>query len=129
MPVSNIIALIFDFDDTLTDDSTTKLLEARGINSNDFWETRNKLVGNGWDPTLGYLNMIIENVGEDKPLGNLSNRELRDFGSTLEFYEGIPELFNDLQEITKAHPVAHPCIEFYVISGGLEETIKGSDIA
>jgi hypothetical protein len=28
----NVIALIFDFDDTLTDDSTTRLLEMHGAN-------------------------------------------------------------------------------------------------
>jgi len=32
MPVSqNVVAVIFDFDDTLTDESTTKLLEHYGI--------------------------------------------------------------------------------------------------
>jgi hypothetical protein len=29
----NVIALIFDFDDTLTDDSTTRLLEVHGIDT------------------------------------------------------------------------------------------------
>ena len=33
----NIIALIFDFDDTLTDDSTTKLLEKYGVDAKKFW--------------------------------------------------------------------------------------------
>ena len=32
----NTIALIFDFDDTLTDDSTTRLLRAHGIDVDDF---------------------------------------------------------------------------------------------
>jgi hypothetical protein len=38
----NIIAVVFDFDDTLTDDSTTKLLAANGIDPVDFWQHRMK---------------------------------------------------------------------------------------
>ena len=34
----NVIAMIFDFDDTLTDDSTTKLLERYNINIDNFFE-------------------------------------------------------------------------------------------
>jgi hypothetical protein len=66
----NIIAVIFDFDDTLTDDSTTQLLESRGIDTNDFW--KNKLpakMADGWDPALAYLSMFLQLVGKDKPLG------------------------------------------------------------
>jgi len=71
----------------------------------------------------------LDNVGDGKPLGRLSNQALRDFGSTLEFYEGIPELFDDLREQVQDHPISHPSVEFYVVSGGLEEIIKGSKIA
>jgi hypothetical protein len=34
----NVVAVVFDFDDTLTDDSTTKLLEAHGVDAVDFWQ-------------------------------------------------------------------------------------------
>jgi hypothetical protein len=37
----NIVAVIFDFEDTLTDESTTKLLEHYGIDAVEFWQKQN----------------------------------------------------------------------------------------
>jgi hypothetical protein len=52
----NVIAVVFDFDDTLTDDSTTKLLDAHGIDTRDFWQNKMKgLTDAGWDPPLAYM--------------------------------------------------------------------------
>jgi hypothetical protein len=34
-----------------------------------------------------------------------------------------------LQDIAKQHPLTRPAVEFYVVSGGLEEIIRGSSIA
>jgi len=126
----NIVAVIFDFDDTLTDDSTTKLLERARIDTKDFWEGQMKrLTDDGWDPPLAYLKLILDNIGEGKPLGKLTNGDLRTFGATLDFYKGIPEMFAELQEVTKQFRATKPSVEYYIISGGLEEVIKGSKIA
>ena len=77
----NIIAVIFDFDDTLTDDSTTKLLEAHGIDAADFWQTKMRaLTQAGWDSPLAYLKLMLDNVGDGKPLGKLTNDALTHFG-------------------------------------------------
>jgi phosphoserine phosphatase len=126
----NVIAIVFDFDDTLTDDSTTKLLESHGIDTTHFWGERMKaLTVDGWDPPLAYLKLILDEVGEGKPLGNLTNADLRAFGATLDFYPGIPELFDELRAQVREHTISRPSIEFYVISGGLEEVIRGSRFA
>ncbi len=126
----NVIAVVFDFDDTLTDDSTTKLLESRGVDATSFWQKDMKVrIDEGWDPPLAYLTWILESVGSGKRFGNLTNAQLREFGATLEFYEGIPELFDDLRAITLEHVLTRPAIEFYIVSGGLEEIIRGSSIA
>ena len=126
----NIIALIFDFDDTLTDDSTSRLLEEYKIDADDFWNRQvKKRVDDEWDPTLAYLDLILENIGDDRPLGNLRNEDLRKLGAKLEFYKGLPELFGSLKKDVAEHRISNPSIEFYIISGGLEEIIRGSSIA
>lgn len=126
----NIIALIFDFDDTLTDDSTTKLLEKYGIDVDKFWnEQVPEKVKNEWDPTLAYLDCLLDYVGDGKALGNLTNSDLTGFGSSLSFYQGIPEFFKSLQSCVSDHTYSNPSIEFYIISGGIEEIIKGSSVA
>jgi hypothetical protein len=126
----NVIAVIFDFDDTLTDESTSKLLESHGINTDDFWRNQvDGLIKCGWDPSLAYLKLILDNVGEGKPLGKLGNSTLSKFGAGLEFYQGIPAVFDDLRSLVAKHYVSHPSIEFYIVSSGLEEVIRGSSVA
>lgn len=126
----NVVAIVFDFDDTLTDDSTTKLLEAHGVDAADFWQHQmKKRTDEGWDAPLAYLTWILDNVGEGKRFGMLTNAQLRQFGEKLAFYTGLPELFIDLQAIAAEHPLTRPVVEFYIVSGGLEEVIRGSSIA
>jgi hypothetical protein len=56
----NIIAVVFDFDDTLTDDSATSLIKSVGIDPKDFWGNKAQaLIEAGWDPTPAYLNLLI----------------------------------------------------------------------
>ena len=121
------LAVIFDFDDTLVPDSTSRLLESHGIDAKKFWlEDVKSLVEQGYDPTLAYLTLILENVGEDKPFGLLTEESLRAFGRTLDthYYPGVPTLFRDLRQIVKKHEGIS--IEFYIISGGLQAVIEGS---
>lgn len=126
----NVIAVVFDFDDTLTDDSTTKLLEHHGIDPVDFWKTKAAtLLNEGWDPTLAYLKLILDEVGPGKKLGSLKNENLRALGGKLKIYPGVATLFRDLRKIVSQYRLSNPAIEFYIISGGLEEIIRGSTIA
>jgi phosphoserine phosphatase len=125
----NIVAVVFDFDDTLTDDSATVLLEQNGIDARAFWQGTGKLIDDGWDPPQAYLSLLLDQVGKGKPLGILTNAQLRAFGGTLKFYTGIPELFDNLRNVVKEHRLSSPSIEFYIISSGLEEVIRGTSIA
>ena len=122
-----VIAVVFDFDDTLIPDTTSALLKQHGIDPGDFWSNRVKeLVDSGYDPPLAYLNLLLEAVGPDKPLGNLTNAQLREFGHSLDhtWFPGLPELFGDLRAITRDY--IDLSIEFYIISGGLQPLIEGS---
>lgn len=126
----NVIAVVFDFDDTLTNDSTTELLTAHHIDATDFWGKKAaKLLEEGWDPTPAYLKLILDRVGPRRKFGKLTNAKLRAFGSRLRMYPGVVTLFSDLRAIAHEHPLSNPAVEFYVISGGLEEIIRGSKIA
>ena len=124
-----VIAVIFDFDDTLVPDSTTALLESRGINATEFWsELIPPLVDRGYDPPLAYLRLILEWIGPDQPLGPLTNEELREFGASLDsrFYPGLPGMFVELKDTMADY--RDTSIEFYIVSGGLQDVIGGSRI-
>lgn len=122
---ASTLALIFDFDDTLTPDSTTALLEKHGINSKRFWTKDTKaLIAKGYDPALAYLTLLVDSIGPTKPLGSLTNRDLRAFGARLPLYPGLQELVADLKrEVKKFENVK---VAFFIVSGGLREIIQGN---
>lgn len=125
-----IIALVTDCDDTVAPDTTTKFLKSRGIDTNKFWgEEVKAMLARGWDPSLAYLENILANVGEGKPLGRLTNDDLRQFGATLDssLYPGVATIREDLQAIASEHcPGA--VVEWYVISGGMQVLVEACPI-
>ncbi|WKT57170.1 HAD family hydrolase [Candidatus Nitrosotenuis chungbukensis] len=127
--VGSKIGVIFDYDDTLVPDTATELLKKYGIDHEKFWgEDVKQLLLEGYDPTHAYLKLILNNIGEGKPFGKLTNKDLRAFGKTFDdkFSKGIPEVFTELKEKVKQYKDID--IEFYIISGGLREIIIGSDV-
>jgi phosphoserine phosphatase len=122
---ASTIGVIFDFDDTLIPDSTTQLLTAHNIDAASFWDEAKKLVLDGYDPAQAFLKLLLDNIGPNKRLGELTNAKLFEFGKGLNnFFPGIPELFTDLRrEVANYHDIG---IEFYIVSGGLQPIIEGS---
>jgi phosphoserine phosphatase len=124
-----LVAVVFDFDDTLAPDSTSTLLAAHGIDPERFWAIdARRLIEEGYDPPLAYLRLLVDLVGKEKPLGELTNASLRDFGQTLDgdFFDGIPAVFDDVRDICREHRDVQ--VEFFIISGGLEDVILGSEV-
>jgi hypothetical protein len=126
----DIVALIFDFDDTLAPDSTTKLLQHYGVDTSVFWQEDVKaLIERGYDPPNAWLMLLLDLVGPGKPLAGLTNQRLRQFGASLDndFYQGLPEFFDETRaEIAASFKNIE--LEFYIVSGGLCELIRGSRI-
>ncbi len=127
--VTDIIAVVFDFDETLMPDSTTSLLKAHSVNSDEFWAASNGLLSKDYDQPTAYLKLLLEDVGESKPLGRLTNRALADFGAGLdgEFFYGLPEFFHDLRAQVESQ-FKNIRIEYYIISGGLQAIMQGNSI-
>ena len=120
---------MFDFDYTLMPDSISQFLDSRGVSASDFWmQDVRRLEEAGYDFTLAYLNALLSLIGPNRPLGELTNQQLADFGAVLDdkYYPGIPEVFSDLKTIVRRFKRID--IDFYIISGGLEAMIGGSRI-
>ncbi len=136
--MSNVIAVIWDFDKTLIKEYMEEpIFREYGIKSKDFWNETNALPkkymeeqGVRVNPDTIYLNQILKYVREGKFKG-LSNEKLRTYGNSLEYYPGVPEVFPKLQEVIKnnATYALHDIkLEHYVVSTGLTEIIKGSRV-
>jgi hypothetical protein len=123
---TDLVAVVFDFDDTLMSDSTTKFLEAYGVDSKAFWSESRKLIAAGYDQPSAYIKLILDEVGEGKRFGDLTNDVLAEFGSSLDgaFYPGLPQFFDDVRfQVRGSFPNID--VEFYLISGGLQAILDG----
>ena len=128
-----IIAIIFDFDDTLAPDSTTGYLSRCGVDMVHFWqeEVRPMLETTNpdeeWDPTPAYLYKMIEksHSGEIEPI---TRDSLAHWGRQLPLYPGVETIFGRLR---KAAAAVNPkvTLEFYLISSGIGEALRNTVIA
>jgi phosphoserine phosphatase len=134
LPGPNVIAIVFDFDDTLGEDTTNLFLKEKlgmgQLSIRNFWNKEvAPLVEKGWDPPLAYIDLILERL-QTKRL-TTTNRELREIGKRVKLFPGVPDLIDRLRKLVENKSQfreAHLEIEFYVISGGFEEIIRGTSI-
>lgn len=121
--------MVFDFDDTLAPDTTTRLLQSNGVDTDVFWKERvPPLVSSGFDPALAWLKLLLDEVRPGGALDGLSNAELRARGAEIDatYYSGLPQLFTDLRSAVAGE--RDISIEFYIVSGGLRQLLLGSQI-
>ena len=128
-----IIAIIFDFDDTLAPDSTSGYLGRCGIDVPRFWKeevkalTETKSAAEEWDPVPAYLYKMIEksSAGQIEPI---TRESLARWGRELPLYPGVETIFDRLRDIAAA---VNPrvTLEFYVVSSGIGEVLRNTSIA
>src|SRR5436305_13641939 len=123
----NTIAIVYDYDQTLSpsymQDET--VFPAFGINSESFWRRCSELVrDNAYDNELAYMKVLLDTLGMDRP----TNVELKDLGKKLNFYKGLPEMFDEFQHglLAAEHIANGITVEHYVISSGLQVLSEGS---
>lgn len=123
MPKKNRrIALIFDFDETLTPDSTTQLLQKHGVDTDKFWNQKHtRLIEDGWNPTEAYLTLLVQEFKDRGQLDELKPDKLSEFGAGLQLFGGVHDMFKTL----KKRIPSKVTIQFFVISGGLQEIVAG----
>lgn len=126
----DVIAIVFDFDDTLAPDSTTRYLQEAGLkDTKTFWKTDvQNLLDAGWDPIPAYLYQMIEISKSQKIKHPITKQSLQKFGKKLSFHQGVPTLFQRLRETAKTIN-QDLILEFYLISSGIGDIIRNTSIA
>ncbi len=126
----NIIAIVYDYDQTLSPNymQDEAIFPHFGINSKSFWERCTELVANeGYDNELAYMKVMLDTLEMDRP----TNTELKSLGEKMNFYAGLPEMFQEFQSglLTAEHEAHGITVEHYIISSGLKILIEGSRLA
>ncbi len=135
----NVIAVIWDFDKTLIPGNMQGPLFRRfGIDELAFWDEVDGL--EEWYQTRGatmiardrlYLDHILTYVREGL-MHRLGNELLRELGTEIEFYRGIPDFFEFVRKTIESessfaeHQIT---VEHYIVSTGLRQMILGSAIS
>ena len=134
--LQNIIALIWDFDRTLSPHYMQRpLFEAYGVNEAEFWEKVNALpdyyarAGITVQRDTCYLGYLLSCV-QQGVFPDLTNARLRELGAKIEFFPGIPELFDRLKAVVEEEEFLEGDlhVEHYIVSTGLAEMIRGSRV-
>jgi hypothetical protein len=78
----------------------------------------------GYDSELAHMKVFLDCVGMDRP----TNAELKKLGEKLNFYKGLPEMFEEFRNgLLTAEQVAHGItVEHYIITSGLKILLDGS---
>lgn len=133
LPKQNTIAIVYDFDGTLSPDNMQErtIFEDYGLDKDDFWKRSQALTrDHGYERTLAYLKMLISDKAfRERPLdpsrlASLAKDKIR-------YFPGVEKYFDRLELFLKDIPEARECgvtIEHYVVSSGLLEILAGCSI-
>jgi 2-hydroxy-3-keto-5-methylthiopentenyl-1-phosphate phosphatase len=132
-PAQNIIAIVYDFDGTLSPGNMQEetIFKAYGIDKKKFWSKSQALViRRGYEKTLAYLKLLIDDpVFKKRPL---TKRKLREFAKHVPYYPGVNEgYFDQMNAFLRSLPEVREAgitLEHYIISSGLQEILEGVSI-
>lgn len=127
--VQNTIAVIYDFDGTLSPQPMQEytVLPTIGVSPTDFWGEVNKQSQElGEEPMLTYMRLLIEKV-ESRGL-HIGRDEFKALGREVQFFDGVTEWFDRVNNYVKTHGGGHIKVRHYIISAGLKEILEGVSI-
>lgn len=134
----NVIAVIWDFDKTLTHGyMQDPLFQKFGVDPGTFWKEVNELSKHYEQADCRvaadtiYLNHILTYVRHGV-FKDLTNEDLKALGADVELAPGVPEVFTRTKKLVEEHERfrAHEIkVEHYIVSTGLKAMIAGSKVA
>ncbi|MFP6901609.1 MAG: HAD family hydrolase [Opitutales bacterium] len=133
----NVVACVWDFDKTLIPGyMQTPLFHYYGVDEKHFWREVDKLPevyakrGCRVSSDTIYLNHLLSYV-KNGPMRGLTNQKLSELGAELNFYQGLPDFFQELKDLVRSSEFRQYDfkLEHYIISTGLTHMIRGSRIA
>lgn len=120
------IAICYDFDGTLIEGNMQensfipKLKQSKEA----FWgSVKKRAEDHDMDEVLAYMQIMLEKASEEKV--STKKKALKAHGGKLIFFTGVKEWFDLIDDYVNNKPVK---IQHFIISSGIDEMIKGSEI-
>jgi len=121
-----IVALIYDFDGTLSPGNMQEFafIKAIGANKAEFWKENGELAkSQDADQILTYMYLMLKKAREKNI--SLKRDSFKEFGNSVELFQGVETWFDRINSYGKDKGVI---IEHYINSSGLKEMIEGTKI-
>lgn len=127
--IQNKIAIIYDFDGTLTPKTMQEytLLPKLRINSKSFWDKIVKeAYETGGENMMIYMRQLLEHA-KAKDI-KISKYEFYKMGKDIKYYQGVKEWFNNINRYIKKQSNNEIKVSHYIISAGHLEILEGISI-
>ena len=125
----NSIAIIYDFDGTLTPKTMQEytLLPRLGIKSKNFWEDiLLETKKTGAETMMVYMRHLLDCATEKKL--SISKSEFLKMSKDIEYYDGVTSWFNKINKYVENKSNSKIKIHHYIISAGHLEILEGISI-
>lgn len=122
-----LVAIIYDFDKTLCDKDMQEysFIPNLGMDTEEFWTATNEFTTREKaDKILGCMYMMLNETKKNN--GTITKEYLNSLGKDINFFPGILEWFERINNYGDELGLK---IEHYIISSGLREIIKGTEIS
>ena len=124
------VALVYDFDGTLSPQAMQEygVLPSLDIEPSDFWRSvKTKRKALGAEELLVYMREMVQ-LADQKQI-RLDREAFQSHVASIEFFEGVPEWFDRIDQFSHQLSDGEVAVEHYIISSGLKEMIEGCSIA
>jgi len=129
--VHNVIAMVFDFDGTLTPQPMQEytVLPEIGIKKGKkFWDAvAQEAVKTGGEEIVTYMRLMIEMSKHARY--PVTPKVLKSLAKNIKYYRGVKTFFKRITEYVKTQLDGDVELRYYIISAGLREIISGTSIA
>ncbi len=125
----NIIAIVYDFDGTLTPQPMQEytVLPKIGMSARRFWqEVDEEVVRESADPMLTYMRLMVERIEQARQ--HLSPQDLCALAPRIDYFPGVDEWFGRINDYIGEHSQGSVKVEHFIISAGLREILEGTRI-
>lgn len=125
----NTIALIYDFDGTLSPQPMQEytVLPKLGSNPKKFWEkVKRETKDQKATEIITYMRLMYEEL-ELKKL-HIARRDLKALAKDIDYFPGVQTWFDDINKYVKTASKNSVKVRHYVISSGLREILEGTSI-
>jgi hypothetical protein len=105
------------------------IFPAYGIDRDRFWKKTDALVAQGYERTLAYLKLLLQDeFFKKKPL---RKEDLQRLAAKIKFYPGVADYLDRIHRFMKTVPEVQKWkieLEHYIISSGMKEILDGVEI-